>query len=32
MTRWYIVREEQLLKDRFGDVYRAYRSRVRRWL
>jgi protein-S-isoprenylcysteine O-methyltransferase Ste14 len=32
MTRWYIVREEQLLEDRFGDVYRAYRSRVRRWL
>jgi protein-S-isoprenylcysteine O-methyltransferase Ste14 len=32
MTRWYIVREEQLLEDRFGDVYRTYRSRVRRWL
>jgi protein-S-isoprenylcysteine O-methyltransferase Ste14 len=32
MSRWYIVREEQLLEDRFGEVYRAYRSRVRRWL
>jgi protein-S-isoprenylcysteine O-methyltransferase Ste14 len=32
MTRWYIVREEQLLEERFGDVYRAYRSRVRRWI
>ncbi len=32
MTRWYIVREEQLLDARFGDVYRAYRSRVRRWI
>ena len=32
MTRGYIVREEQLLEDRFGDVYRAYRSRVRRWV
>jgi len=32
MTRWYIMREEQVLEDRFGQVYRAYRSRVRRWL
>ena len=32
MTRGYIVREEQLLEDRFGDVYRAYRSRVKRWI
>jgi len=32
MTHWYIVREEQLLEARFGDQYRAYRQRVRRWL
>jgi len=32
MSRWYIVREEQLLEDQFGDVYRAYRNRVRRWV
>lgn len=32
MTRRYIVYEEQLLDARFGDVYRDYRSRVRRWL
>ena len=32
MARWYIVREEQLLDARFGEQYRAYRRRVRRWL
>lgn len=32
MTRCYIVREEQLLEDRFGGEYRAYRGRVRRWI
>lgn len=32
MTRWYIVREEQLLEERFSEVYRAYRLRVRRWI
>ena len=32
MTRGHIVREERLLEQQFGDVYRAYRSRVRRWL
>ena len=32
MTHGYIVREEQLLGARFGDQYRAYRQRVRRWL
>jgi len=31
-TRWHIVREEQLLEARFGSTYRAYRSRVRRWI
>jgi protein-S-isoprenylcysteine O-methyltransferase Ste14 len=32
MTRGYIMREEQQLEDRFGGEYRAYRSRVRRWI
>ena len=32
MTRWHIVREEQLLEARFGEQYRAYRRRVRRWI
>lgn len=32
MTCWYIVREEQLLEARFGEQYRAYRRRVRRWI
>jgi protein-S-isoprenylcysteine O-methyltransferase Ste14 len=27
-----VVREEGYLERRFGDVYRGYRSRVRRWL
>lgn len=32
MTRWYIVREEQLMESRFGDQYRSYRRQVRRWI
>jgi protein-S-isoprenylcysteine O-methyltransferase Ste14 len=32
MTRRYIVREEQLLEDRFGDEFRTYRRQVRRWI
>lgn len=32
MHRVVITREEAYLEGRFGDVYRAYRRRVRRWL
>lgn len=28
----YILREEEMLQDVFGDRYLAYRSRVRRWI
>ena len=30
--RWLIPREEQHLVDRFGDSYRKYCGRVRRWI
>ena len=32
LTRAIIVRDERLLEKRFGDEYRTYRARVRRWL
>ena len=32
MSRYYITREEQVLGARFGETYRAYRQRVRRWI
>ena len=32
MRRQVIDREETYLGERFGDVYREYRLRVRRWL
>jgi protein-S-isoprenylcysteine O-methyltransferase Ste14 len=30
--RRFIAREERLLEERFGDAYRAYCQRVRRWV
>lgn len=30
--RRFILHEEAMLEDRFGDEYRKFRSRVRRWL
>lgn len=32
LRRWTVEPEERYLDERFGDAYRAYRSRVRRWL
>ena len=32
VDRFIIPREERYLERRFGDPYRAYRERVRRWL
>ncbi|WP_425087710.1 hypothetical protein [Stappia sp.] len=29
---WYIPREERIADKLFGEPYRAYRARVRRWL
>jgi protein-S-isoprenylcysteine O-methyltransferase Ste14 len=32
ITRFFIVPEERMLEERFGDAYAAFRGRVRRWL
>ena len=33
VVHWRIVlREEQYLESRFGEDYRAYKSRVQRWI
>ena len=32
VDRWYIRFEERAMLRRFGDAYRSYRQRVRRWL
>ena len=32
LTRFQIIPEERALEAKFGDAFRAYRQRVRRWL
>jgi protein-S-isoprenylcysteine O-methyltransferase Ste14 len=32
LDRIFIVQEEQMLEDTFGDQFRQYRNRVRRWI
>lgn len=32
MNRYQIIPEEEVMEEKFGDQYREYKSRVRRWL
>lgn len=32
MTRFQIIPEERILTEKFGDEYKAYRLKVRRWI
>jgi protein-S-isoprenylcysteine O-methyltransferase Ste14 len=33
VLHWGVIRrEERYLKEKFGDPYREYRSRMRRWI
>ncbi len=32
IERWQIAPEERALEEKFGDQYRAYKKRVRRWI
>ena len=32
MNRYQIIPEEEVMEEKFGDEYREYKSRVRRWL
>lgn len=32
LTAHFVVREERHMEEQFGDPYRAYKARVRRWL
>jgi len=32
LRQWFVLREEKLMEETFGDNYAAYKSRVRRWI